>query len=78
MRERDWDLFAIDGALNETEPATDDLETWAQWYERKATAAAQLREHALASGDPAGADAATDLEQKATWAAAKLRRHRDT
>jgi hypothetical protein len=78
MSGRDWDLFAIDGALNEAEPSTEDLETLARWYERKATAAALLRQHALDCGDAAGADTAADLEQKATWAAAKLRRHRDT
>ena len=72
---RDWDLFAIDGALNEREPAGDDLETWARWWDRKAAAAILLREVCLDRGDRVGADTATHLHDKATWAAAELRRH---
>jgi hypothetical protein len=72
---RDWDLFAIDAALNEAEPIGVDLETWAQWYDRKAAAAVLLREHASVKGDRPGVETAVDLQRKATRAAAELRRH---
>ena len=77
MNKDDLARFEIDGALAESEPATEDLETWAQWYDRKAEAAAKLRTLAVRTGDDAGVATAQELYDKAVRAAAELRSHND-
>lgn len=70
---QDWDRFQIDAALNETEPTSDNLELWAQWYDRKAAAAELLRDMATAGGNPDGANDAETLRTASIAGAAKLR-----